>query len=162
MRWLEEGVLDAGQAVQDLPGSWIDRLEVGEEALVQLVGTWIRREPHADFGPVRLGREQASSDGGEERISQAGAYGLVRDHLLSARHIGDDLGPQATLGATADRNQTFRRRPNRIVELNDLPNAERDPFVRGAEKVARRCRNVRPATRPRASGSKCGVRSPAK
>jgi len=79
-------------AVQDVPGSSVDRLEVGVEALVELAVTWIRREPHADFGPVRLGWKQASSDGGEERISQAGAYGLVRDHLLSARHIGDDLG----------------------------------------------------------------------
>ena len=42
----------------------------------------------------------------------------------------------ATLGATADRDQAPRGRTNSIVELDDLPDAERDPFVRGAEEVA--------------------------
>jgi hypothetical protein len=83
-------------------------LSAGVELLVQPVELFVRAGklvsgPTYLFGRVPLLDGHVGHDlRGQQRVAVAGADGLGRDDLLATRDVGDDLGPQTALGASAN------------------------------------------------------------
>src|SRR5215203_2018052 len=111
------------------------------------------RRPLVRPEPGRHPREH----GGPRRraVTQAGH----RDG--DAEHVGFDLGPALTLGATAHRAHR-REVPEDLLQAPDVvPEAQGGPFVDREREVGGVHVEVEANTAPRAAASQVGVRSPA-
>lgn len=69
--------------------------------------------------------------GGQQCASVAGADGGGAQLLRTPGDVGDDLGPQGTLGAAADRDHAPDVAAGRLDDLDVVPDAETGGFERG-------------------------------
>ena len=111
-------MLDARQAVQDVPGSWVDRLAVGVEALVQLLATWIRREPltldqsvSGGSGPVPMAARSASPRLAPMVWSRTNCSRLVTSVTIwgSTSHVEPLVGPASVSHSSESPRQPVKK-----------------------------------------------------
>ena len=105
----------------------------------------------------------AGRDAAEDRRAERSAL-VDRDALeRQLEHRGDDLQPQLAAGAAArDPAELGLARRARAIRSSESRRPNATPSSTARTSAPRSWRMLRPANAPRASGSACGVRSPAR
>src|SRR5918998_4252871 len=92
--------LHVGQFVHLLASKWVELTVYLVELVVYLPVLLLRLDGRGDFAPVGARIDEADRACREQHVAVAGPYGLFREVLRPAGHVGDYLGPQATFRPT--------------------------------------------------------------
>ncbi|MCO5546658.1 hypothetical protein L7F22_000092 [Adiantum nelumboides] len=125
-----------GEEVRGLPGGGVERAVVRVEAVVDLAGRRVRLDRAGDRVPVAQPRLGPGRDGGQPRVAERGADGLLRHVLRDPGHVGDDPGPEPALHPAADGDQALRAAARGPHDLQVVPDAVRDALQRGPVDLA--------------------------
>src|SRR3712207_4223731 len=110
-----------GQRVRRLAGGRIELPVDSVELVVDLAVLLVGLDGRGDPAPVGVGPREADCSGGQQGVPVARTDGLLGEVLRSAGDVGDDLGPQPALGATADRDEPLSPPSGVAHELEDVP-----------------------------------------
>lgn len=86
--------------------------------------------------PIGFRWDFSDADGRHQRVPVAGSDGLFWHVLFSTGDIADDLSPETAFGSAPHGDEPVDWGEVAVEELEDLPDAETDAFVHGAEQVA--------------------------